>query len=530
MSQTLQERIAAAGVMHRELLIRSTDSEKREFDGLGVPYGEEIEHYFGAEMFDRGCIEDAENARVLWQHREPIGVITAGRDTDAGFEVTGKISRTDRGNEAMTLLNDGVIRSLSIGFEPIEYTVEKREGQDDLIHWTRVRAREFSLVTFPAYDSAEISTVRTARTAQPPKEDNMETDTLTRDDLQPIEQRMEDIGRQLAALGTGGDSMDMGHQFGSMGEFLKRLAAGDSEAAEFHRAYTGATTADTVMKPAFLGDYVKLVTERRRIVNQFTQGTLPKDGMSVDYFQLDEDTTQVGKQANEGDDLVYGKITLKSANAPVSTYGGWTELSKQAIERATVPALNITLRALALRYARTTNAAVAAVYAGLIADHLAAFNDGMAPDATRALQLAATPTATNWLDLIVDAALRYEERGYAIGGLNVSVDVFKQLNNLKDGEHRLMRVYGDGVNQVGELNLTQVQGNLAGCKVSLLPNTAGSVAAFYDPVAIETLESPNAPAQLQDDNIINLSKQFSVYGYQAVLAPFADAIVPIDFA
>lgn len=527
MSKTIAERISGAGVMHRELLIRATDSEKREFDGLGVPYGEEIEHMFGAEMFDRGCIEDAENARVLWQHREPIGVITSSRDTDAGFEVTGKISRTDRGNEAMTLLNDGVVRSLSIGFEPIEYTVEKREGLEDLIHWTRVRAREFSLVTFPAYDSAEISTVRTAHT---PKETKMETDTLTRDDLQPIEQRMEDIGRQLSALGTGGGNEDIGHQFGSMGDFLKRLAGGDSEAAEFHRAYTGATTADTVMKPAFLGDYVKLVTERRRIVNQFTQGTLPKDGMSVDYFQLDEDTTQVGKQAAEGDDLVYGKITLKSANAPVSTYGGWTELSKQAIERATVPALNITLRALALRYARTTNAAVAAVYAQLIADHLAAFNDVETPDLNAAVQLAATPTATNWLDLIVDAALRYEERGYAIGGLNVSVDVFKQLNNLKDGDQRLMRVYGDGVNQVGELNLTQVQGNLAGCKVSLLPNTAGSVAAFYDPVAIETLESPNAPAQLQDDNIINLSKQFSVYGYQAVLAPFKDAIVPIDFA
>lgn len=267
----------------------------------------------------------------------------------------------------------------------------------------------------------------------------------------------------------------------------------------------------------------------RKIVNQFTRGALPADGLSVDYYQLDADNTAVGEQVNEGDDLVFGKLTLKDANAPVKTYGGWTELSRQAIERATVPALNITLRALALRYARVTNHAVATRYAQIIQAHLAAFND-VEPDETAAVSLDDVTDSTSWLNLIVDAALLYEDRGYEIAGLNVTSDVFKQLNALKDGDRRLMRVYGDGNNQVGELNLTQVSGNLAGVRVSLLPNTSGTVAAFYDPVAIETLESPNAPAQLQDDSIVNLSKQFSVYGYQAVLSPFEDAIVPIDFA
>lgn len=512
-------------IQHRELLIRSTDSDKREFTGLGVPYGEVIEHFFGAETFDRGSIEGADDARVMWQHREPIGVITSWRDTEQGFEVTGKISRTERGDEAMTLLKDGVVRSLSIGFEPLEYTVEKREGQEDLLHFTRVRAREFSLVTFPAYDSATIDTVRSENTKEP----DMPTDTLTREDLKPLDESLADLKREMALLGTQRDATPDGEQFRSMGGLLKALARGEEEALEFHRAYTGATTADTVMKPAFLGDYVKLVDDRRKIVNQFTRGTLPADGMSVDYFQLDADETKVGEQANEGDDLVYGKVKLKEANAPVKTYGGWTELSRQAIERATVPALNITLRAMALRYARVTNVAVATVYAKIIQDHLAAFNALEDPDTTAAVSLAAGADATAWLNMIVDAALIYENRGFELAGMNVTADVFKTLNGLKDGDRRLMRVYGDGNNQVGELNLTQISGNLGGVKVTLLPNTEGEAASFYDPVAIETLESPNAPAQLQDDNIINLSKQFSVYGYQAVLAPFENAIVPIDF-
>lgn len=510
-------------MQHRELHIRSTNAEKREFTGIGVPYGEVIEHLFGAETFDRGSIEGAEDARVMWQHREPIGVITSYRDTDEGFEVTGRISETERGNEAMTLLKDGVVRSLSIGFEPIEYTVEKREGQDDLLHFTKVRAREFSLVTFPAYDSAAIKDVRSEK-------EHPAMDTLTRDDLNPITASIEDLERQISLLGTETPATADGEQFRSMGGLLKALASGDETAMEFHRAYTGATTADTVMRPAFLGDYVKLVDDRRKIVNQFTRGTLPSDGMSVDYYQLDEDNLKVGEQVNEGDNLEYGKLTLKDANAPVKTYGGWTELSRQAIERATVPALNITLRALALRYARVTNVAVATRYAQIIQSHLAEYNADETGNSTAAVQLTAGADATAWLNMIVDAALIYEDRGFELTGMNVTADVFKQLNSLKDGDRRLMRVYGDGSNNVGELNLTQVSGNLGGVQVTLLPNTQGSVAAFYDPVAIETLESPNAPAQLQDDNIINLSKQFSVYGYQAILSPFEDAIVPIDFA
>ncbi|UEB89932.1 hypothetical protein, partial [Dermabacter jinjuensis] len=52
-------------------------------------------------------------------------------------------------------------------------------------------------------------------------------------------------------------------------------------------------------------------------------------------------------------------------------------------------------------------------------------------------------------------------------------------------------------------------------------------ATFYDSAAIKTLENSNSPTQLQDDNIVNLSKQFSLYGYMAVIDPFPQAILPI---
>ncbi|WP_144008679.1 head maturation protease, ClpP-related [Enemella evansiae] len=346
---------------------------------------------------------------------------------------------------------------------------------------------------------------------------------VTAADLEPITNKLADLGRELASAQLNNpDAQAAAYPWASMGDFLKSIAAGDTHAAEVHAAYTGSTTGDDVAQPQFVRDFIKLVQERRRVVSDFTTGSLPPNGMTVDYVKLNQDTIRVERQINEGDDLPFGKVTFKDGNAPVVTYGGAAELSRQRIERSSTPALNVTLRALALRYARTTNAAVRDELLRQIAAKVA--EDATDPDA--ALELAGDTTDA-WLDLVVDAALVFEDRGYDLSRLHVSSDVFKRLIRLRDGDNRLMTVYGSGVNQVGELNLKRVDGSLAGVTVRLLAKAPAGTAAFTDPVAIEFLESPGAPAQLQDENIINLTKQYSIYGYAATLVPFPDAILPI---
>ncbi|NNG20300.1 Clp protease ClpP [Naumannella sp. ID2617S] len=363
-----------------------------------------------------------------------------------------------------------------------------------------------------------------ARTTTTTPEGTTMTDALTAADLEPIHNKLADLGRELASAQLN-DPHAGTDQWATMGHFLKALAAGDTHAAEVHAAYTGSTTGDDPATPSFVRDFIRLVEERRRIIGDFTTGPLPAKGMTVDYVRLRSDTTQVGRQANEGDDLPYGKVVFEDGNAPVVTYGGWTELSRQRIERSSTPALNITLRAMALRYARVTNAAVRDVLLAQIAAGVAAD----AADDTAAIDLAAGATTDEWLDAVVDAALTFEDRGYDLSRLHVSADVFKRLIRLKDGDQRLMTVYGSGINQVGELNVKTVSGNLANVTVRLMAGAPANTGAFSDPVAIEFLESAGAPAQLQDENIINLTKQFSVYGYAATLVPFPDAILPIQF-
>ena len=55
-------------------------------------------------------------------------------------------------------------------------------------------------------------------------------------------------------------------------------------------------------------------------------------------------------------------------------------------------------------------------------------------------------------------------------------------------------------------------------------------AAFYTTSALEIHESPAAPLRLQDENIVNLSQNFAVYGYAAHYAPDLSALVPVKVA
>lgn len=515
-------------------ILRATKSTTapREYDAIGVPYGVEINHEYGPETFDPGSVKLASNAKVLYGHRDVIGRVTAGADVadGSGFGYTGRVSDTTTGRDVMTLVDDGVIDRNSIGFR---IDTEDPSGGyyidpvTDVLHWTAVIAHEFSLVPFPAYDETPITAIRSANTEQ--KEPDMTAPTVDRAAFDALAAEVTDLNRQIARMGSSrlDQERDTVARWRSLGAFLKDLARGDDEAAEFYRAYTGGTTADTVMKDSFIGDFTKLVAARRRLTNRFGVMPLPESGLSLDYYQLLADTTQVGKQAAEGVDLLKGKVTLKKANTPVETYGGWTELSMQEVERATLPILDTTLTALGITYGRVTELATKSVYEAQIAAAIAA-------GGTRCITLGAAlgaSTLDQWLASIINAAEIFEGNGFTVEGLDVSKDVLLRLLALNDGgNRRVLNVYDSPNGAVGRVELGALTGNLAGTPLQMIPNAGASYASFWDSLAMKTYESPGAPAQLQDQNVVNLSKSYSLYGFAAQVVPFPQAIVPIKLS
>lgn len=111
--------------------------------------------------FKKTIAENKGRVKVLWQHdaSEPIGIPEDMQEDDNGLYVKAKISMTDTGKKAMTLIRDGVITEMSIGYDVIkdEY---KMMGNRKVRMLKEVRLWEFSPVTFAANDKAKIMKMR----------------------------------------------------------------------------------------------------------------------------------------------------------------------------------------------------------------------------------------------------------------------------------------------------------------------------------------------------------------------------------
>jgi len=502
--------------------------ELRTVGGIGVPFDQVVDVEWGGEMFAADCqFDDLERALLFYRHDEVIGRLVASSREADGLRVSLSVSRTTLGDEAYTLARDGVLDRFSIRFRPVEYLVR----DDGTVVHTRVQVREFSLVPFPAYPGAVVDEVRhrptTPTTTDPERTPDNMTDTLTRAELDTAtdELRREvdaTLARALGDLTRRG--VVHGEQWRSAGEFLRAIASDDAAAHEFYRAYVGGTFADSATPATWIADAIRLVDERRPTLNSFSRAPLPAEGMTLEYAKLNTNGILVAEQVAEGDDLTFGKLSLTTANAAVKTYGGYTTLSLQEIQRSRTPILDTHLRAMDIAYAKTTEAAVRTLLWSLVTAQKAAGNK------VAGGSLAAADVF-KWLDLIVDAAELADNRGFTVAGLKVSKDVFKALYRLKSSTNEpLLQITSrsGSVNQAGVLRASSLSASIADVEVELVPGAAALSASFYDPVAITTWEQPGAPMQLQDDNVINLSRSFSKYGGMAVGSQFPTALVPVE--
>lgn len=502
------------------------DPAGREFTGIAVPWDTVIDVWGIREQFAPGSIEPADDVLVCYRHDEPVGIVAGYRDADAGWEIDGALSDTAVARDAATLLRDGVIKKLSIRFEPIEWTETRQDDDTVLLTYQRAKVTEVSLVPFPAYDTAAISSVRHRATTPPSKEPSTMTDTQTTDSTATDELRgaVDELTRRVELIGdAGGREADANplHQFSSFGEYVKAVAAGDETAL---RAYNGVVTGDVLLANddhTWVGDMIRLIEARTPTSNWFTHTKdLPATGMNVDYGILGTNTLRVAEQLAEGDDLVYGKISLADATARVRTLGGWTDMSRQSIERSGRNVVDLAFRGFAIAYANAVEAIAKATLRAVYDARVA-----LAGDSVLTMDSALT-TADDVVDLLVDLAIRYENTPYNLDGLWVAPDLFRSLAKIRE-DKKILQIAGAPTDKVGTLSVSSVEANLSNVTVKLWADAPAGAIMAADRLALKIQESPGAPFKLQDENIVNLTKQFSVYGYLAAYSEMPEGIVPI---
>lgn len=97
---------------------------------------------------------------------DPIGVVTFSR-SDEGLMFEAPISKTARGDEMLTLVADGAMRSVSVGFRPL-HQKQRMAPEGRVTTRTEVALRELSLAPsgFGQYPEALVDAVRTEEDEQ----------------------------------------------------------------------------------------------------------------------------------------------------------------------------------------------------------------------------------------------------------------------------------------------------------------------------------------------------------------------------
>jgi hypothetical protein len=493
----------------RSFEIRATDTEKREVSGVAVPFNDTIDIGGGwSERFEKGAVDLNADVKLFRDHKEIIGRVTQMEESDEGLLIRAKISETVLGNETLNLVKDGAIRSFSVGFIPV--VDEKKENT---IVRKKVDLKEVSLVAFPAYENASVTEVR-----EEVKEEIMTENTDYSAEIAEVRNHAEELERRLDVLATTSVATTAKPQFRSMGEWVKAVAAGNEDAIALHRSFTGADSADSIMKDQWVSDTVRIVNNGRPTFNLFSSAALPADGMNVEYPKINTNTIAVGEQAAEGDILSYGKLTLTSATEPIKTYGGYTDMSRQVVERSSINYVDTAFRAMVAKYAAQTNAAaIAKVYA-----EDANFNQ---------VSLASFDT-DDILEALADAAVRVNnETGLPLQAILVGATTFKNLAKAVDGSNRpLLSNVGATQNTFGSINPLGLTGNILGLPVVLDPALAATGMYAWNAAALTSYESAGAPFRLNDEEITGLTNSFSVYGYLALTCQEPKAAVRFNIA
>lgn len=101
-------------------------------------------------------------------HHMPVGHVTFAKPTKAGIPFEAKIPKVqeegtikDRVDEAIHSLKYDLIKAVSIGFRPLEYSMMDNGGY----HFTEWEWLELSLVTIPANSDAVITAVKSMDTS-----------------------------------------------------------------------------------------------------------------------------------------------------------------------------------------------------------------------------------------------------------------------------------------------------------------------------------------------------------------------------
>ena len=496
--------------------------EERTISGKIVPAGtgEVGNTSAGKVVFEKGAItlpEDPKSIKLLNQHdmKQPLGKATSFTVDEDGIYASFKISRSNRGTEALILAEEGLQSGLSVGVEVI---TSKNKG--GVMHVSAAKLFEVSLVTEPAFKSAQVLDVAAEETPEVVEEEITPTESETAVENTPetvaapaVEAAAVEAARPTVVTAT----THVRERIAPItsAQYLEasmKAALGDDESRRVVRAADDSTSTNTGLTlPSHLNTFITDTFTGRPAFEAATRGSLAGiDGMSFTVPRLytnagTPDVAPTVADTDEGAAPSETGMTSAYDTISINKFSGLQRVSFELVDRSSPAFMELMMAELRKAYEKATDAALLAAYVS---------------SGTTAATTAATAAGLQSFVSVEGAAAYKGTGGDFANKLVASTDAWAAIAGFADSTGRsLYSAQGATQNASGNAVATSVVGGVLGTDLIVDHNisTSGVVdnsMFLVAPSSVYTWESPTT--QLRVNVLTSGEIEINLYGYLAI--------------
>ena len=499
--------------------------ERREISGKIVPFGTgEIgrtnlgEYAFAANSIQ---IEDPSKIRLLSQHnmQKPIGKMISAEQRTDGIYAVFRLSKSTAGSDALIMAQEGLVTGLSIGAE----ILASQPSKDGYTVVSSARLKEVSLVTVPAFASAQVLEIAAEEVI--PVEETQQTESETAMEntpeavAAPVEAAAVEAARPtVTASYFTSPRVNLNVTAGEYAKAQINAARGDADARDLVAALQVATVAENtgMVPPTYLKDVIGIIDSSRPFIDSIERAALPASGMKI--F-----TPKLGTQASvdltaEGAEFASSDTTVTFQEDLVVKFAGAGKLDLELVDRSDPSFLDLYLRELAASYAQKTDQ-----YAAKIAA------DGSADSSSTTIYKAIAKSIADSYGIMRQTP---NNLLVATSGGNDGVD-FAGLLGEVDTTGRPLYAAAAPQNANGLISQGSTNGTVGGLNLVVDPNYTGGTAGVkvglvYPTMAMRFHES--GTLQIRANVVANGQLEIGIYGYVAVVNRYPTAFRAVQVA
>jgi HK97 family phage prohead protease len=492
--------------------------EERLISGKIVPAGtgEVGNTSAGRVVFESNSIALPENPntiKLLNQHdmKQPLGKATQFSEQEDGIYASFKISRSNRGSEALILAEEGLQSGLSVGVEVIK---SKQKG--NVMFVSAAKLLEVSLVTEPAFKSAQVIDVAAEENPEAveeiqPTESETAVENTPETVAAPVEAAAVEAARPVITATTFVRERIAPITSAQYLEANIKAAMGDDEARRVVRAADDSTSTNTGLTLApHLNTFLTDTFTGRPAFEAATTAALMAEGMSFTVPRLytnasSANTAPTVADTNEGSAPSETGMTSAYDTVDVNKFSGLQRVSFELIDRSQPQFMELMMIELRKAYEKATDAALIAAFTA---------------SGTQATSVATTAAGLQSFISVEGAAAYKGTGGDFANKLVASTDQWAAITGYADTTGRaLYSAQGATYNAAGNAVASSVRGNVLGTDLIVDHNitTSGIVddsAFLVAPSSVYCWESPQT--QLRVNVLTTGEVEINLYGYLAI--------------